>query len=185
MVELSSHCGKVWYVALLSHFSNELNCPKLHRLIFRLVWIHISCGVTIIDGWSQCWCVSVWPLPNVLGTGTGKRKADGTIGLRCHRPTGHHPVQGACISRSRSHHKSLPHKLTVLCHPQSVFRVHFGFVAVTSARLSGFLLHNVHFLPDKQHQTWQPSVNMKQASSSPAKGGLLSTQLWVPGLCHV
>lgn len=51
--------------------------------------------------------------------------------------------------------------------------------------LTGFLLHNVRFLPDKPHQTWHPSLARKTGfqqrriiqSTSRVKGGLFSTRL--------
>lgn len=147
------------------------------QLFLGLSWIHIFCGVTIIDLWIQCCVCQSGCCQNVLGTRTGKRKADGTIRLGGLRPAGRCLVQGVCISWSRSNHKSLPQYLIVLCHPQCVCCVQFGLVVVMMSCLTGFLLHNVRFLPDKPHQTWHPSLTwnrppaeMHHSVSQPCQG---------------
>lgn len=111
-----------------------------------------------------CVCQSV-SSKNVLGTRTGERQTDGTIRSGRHRPTLCYLVQqGVCSRRSRLDDKSLPQYLIVLCHPRCASCTD-EFVVVMMARLTGFLLHDELFLPDKPHQTWHPSLT-QQASSS-------------------
>lgn len=169
-----------------SHF-----CTRV-KLFSVLSWIHISCGVTILDWRIQCWvCVSARLLPKCPWH-QNREEEDRWDSLPGGPPTDRAPCCARCLHQSvTQHHKSLPQHLIVLCHPQCVTcavwvcRSHDGlsnWLHLTQCAFS-FLI--------KPHQKWHPSLtrNRLPAETHHSVSQACFLSVWQPlrvsGLCHV